>query len=65
MTCYFTLITLADASESLAFIELGTTTGADTVTLPAQNDGVSSGINVPMEFAFANTTQSLVYVSLA
>ena len=56
-------MSLADAAESLPFIELGATTGANTVTLPAQNDGVSSGINVPMGFAFANTTMSMVYVS--
>ena len=55
---------IADSSQSLPFIELGTTTGVGTSALPAQNDGVSGVINVPIGFAFANTTQTTVYVSI-
>ncbi len=52
----------ADVSQSLPFIELGATTGVRTVSLLAQNDGVSGVINVPTGFPFANTTQTTVYV---
>ncbi len=52
----------ADVSQSLPFIELGATTGVRTVSLPAQNDGISSVINVPTGFPFTNTTQIAVYV---
>ena len=54
--------TAADPSQSLPFIELGATSGVSTVSLPAQDDGVSGAINVPTGFAFANTSQTTVYV---
>ena len=53
---------IVNASPSLPFVELSVTTGVDTVELPAQNDGISDGINMP-GVAFANTTQRLIYVS--
>ncbi len=52
----------AVTSLSLPFIELGMTTGADPISLPTLNDGISAVIDVPVGFAFANTTQAKAYV---
>ena len=50
---------------TLPFLELETTAGVDTVRLPAQNDGVSNAINIPLGFILGNTSQTTVYVSLS
>lgn len=55
------MVFFTTAAAVFPFVELGTTTGAATISLPAQNDGV---VNVPAGFAFGNTTQTRVYVSL-
>ena len=62
---YILLAVIADASQSLPFIELGTNV-AGTVSLPAQNDGVSGAITVEPAsgIAFGNTTQTAAYVRL-
>ena len=56
------IILLSVRAGELSFLELGTTTGVDTILLPAQDDGVSNAINIPIGFTLGNTTHTRVYV---
>ena len=53
---------LADTSQGLPFINLGTTPGVRNNSLSAVNDGTSGVIALPKGFPFANTTHTTVYV---
>lgn len=57
-----TLFYVSVCTGDLRFLELETTTGVDTILLPAQDDGVSNAINIPIGFTLGNTTHTKVYV---
>ena len=53
----------SDASY-LPFITLRTANNVVKKSLPPADDSISNGIDIPAGFAFDNTTQTTVYVSV-
>lgn len=51
------------ATTTLSFINFESD-NTNTVNLPMLNDGFSEAINIPVGFAFGNTSQANVYVRL-
>lgn len=49
--------------DYLTFINLKSTANVVKKTLPPADDSISNDIDIPVGFAFGNTSQSTVYVS--
>ena len=60
-TCHF-ILSAAEATIVLPYIELGIIEAVETHTLPTQDDTLSDAINV--EFPFGGLNLSAVYVSI-
>lgn len=58
------LLFLASDTDFLAFMELVTAGGVVKKSLPPAYDAISTDIEIPFGFAFGNTSQPTVYVSI-